>query len=127
MKFISVRKVKAEWNIYLNKKWNDMMPMPTFDWNILSFTVVYDSAENRKTTYKKVTAQQESKGSQIQEVTMRDHNGDVVFHPHQNNTSPLTIKYHYPVIEMTVTDSNTLPPNTMTICLCTPMPSNSKY
>jgi len=61
MKFISVRKVKAEWNIYLNKKWNDMMPMPTFDWNILSFTVVYDSAENRKTTYKKVTAQQESK------------------------------------------------------------------
>jgi len=40
------------WKIYLNKKWNDMMPMPTFDWNILSFTVVYDSEENRKTAYK---------------------------------------------------------------------------
>jgi len=23
------------WKIYLNKKWNDMMPMPTFDWNIV--------------------------------------------------------------------------------------------
>ena len=86
--------------------------MPTFDWNILSFTVVYGSEENRKTAYKKVTTQQEMKGSQIQEVTMRDHNRDVVFHPHQNNASPLTIKYHYPVIEMTVTNRNTLPTNT---------------
>ena len=89
-----------------------MMPMLTFDWNILSFTVVYDSQENCKTAYKKVTAYQGSKGSQIHEVTMRDHNGDEVFHPHQSKASPLTIKYHYPVIEMTVTDSNTLPTNT---------------
>jgi len=100
------------WKLYHNRNANNMMPMLTFDWNILSFTVVYDSQENCKTAYKKVTAYQGSKGSQIHEVTMRDHNGDEVFHPHQRRASPLTIKYHYPVIEMAVTDSNTPPTNT---------------
>jgi len=85
-----------------------LMLMPTFDWN----TVVYDSKENVKTAYKRVTAYQGSKGSQIHELTMRDHNGDEVFHPHQSNAAPLTIKYHYPVIEMAVTDSKTPPTNT---------------
>jgi len=97
--------------LYHNRNANDMMLVPTFNWNILSFTVVCDSEENCKTAYKKITAYQRSKGSQIHEVKMRDHNGDEVFHPHHSKASPLTIKYHYHVIEMAVTDSNAPPTN----------------
>jgi len=37
-----------------NMKSNDMIPMPTLDWNITFFTVVFESEEAAKTAYKRV-------------------------------------------------------------------------
>jgi len=35
-------------------KSNDMIPIPTLDWNITFFTVVFESEEAVKTAYKRV-------------------------------------------------------------------------